>query len=508
MAGVPWQPWLDPYMKWDIGGPTHPSRSKYGVDEALGLPALYAGSKILSDNAASLPLRVYSQAKKAGSRLVPYTGPHLFEEPSVLGTPFDWVFTCMSSLILQGNAWGLITGRDGYGFPTGIEWIPAEYVYVEEDPDQPFNPLRTKVFAYGRQMTWRGPMRELFHVKAYALAGRLDGVSLLRSHALVILAGQEAQRYGTDWYKAGGFPPGTFQNSESSVKPEQAEMIRAQLVKTLRRREPLVYGRDWDYTPVTVPPSEAQFIDAMQMTATQIAALLDLPAARLGGTAGGSLTYNTTEQNQLQIIEALRPWLSRLEQAFSRLLPEKRVVRFNTDALLKTDLKTRTEIYVQQRNIGLRSIDELRELEDLAPLPGGEGNETMPLGLMISMAQRAGAFPKNMLDQVVFMFDLAGDKLEELAKEGLTAPTKVNQTDPNTGARTGPAHDPGDFYANMLNAYARAMDNQGLTEQAALLRDWVTRHFTAPQAIAPRPAIGEAMADEVIGQRRDDEEPG
>lgn len=463
-------PWSDPFMRFDVGGPVHPTRQMFGVDQALALPALYAGSKILSDNAASLPVKVYTTANDG--RLAPYNGPHLFQRPSVLGTAYDWMFSCLSSLTLQGNAWGLITGKDGYGFPTGIEWIPPEMVIVEPSQESVFNPLATKVYAYGRNMTWFGPDAELFHLKGYALPGRLEGLSPLMAFALTITAGQEAQRYGTDWYASGGFPPGVFQNNELEVDAEQAAGIRRQLVNSLRRREPLVYGRDWDYTPITVPPSEAQFIDAMQLNATHIAAILDLPPNRLGGKSGDSLTYSTVEQNQLQVIEALRPWLVRLEHGFADLLPSRRVIQFNTDALLKTDLKTRTEIYQTQRNIGLRTTDELRALEDLPPLPRGAGDESLPLQLMVSMAQRAGALPKSMLDQVVLLIDIAGKKLEDLQQKDITKtpPGGDFPTDPETGQQTGPANSPGQFYSNMLNSYSRELDKMGKYEAAAILR--------------------------------------
>ena len=411
--------------------------------------------------------------KHPDGRRTPYTGPSLFDNPSVIGTPYDWLFACMSSLTIHGNAWGLITGRDGFGFPTGIEWIPPEYVIVEQNDSQPFNPLAAQVYAYGRPMKWFGPDTELFHLKGYSLANRIEGISPLRAFALTILAGQEAQRYGTDWYAAGGFPPGTFQNSELEVDASQAAAIRQMLVTSLRRREPLVYGRDWDYTPVTVPPSEAQFIDAMQLNATHIASIYDLPPNRVGGKSGDSLTYSTVEQNQLQVIEALRPWLVRLEYGFANLLPSRRVVAFNTDALLKTDLKTRTEIYQIQRTIGLRTTDELRELEDLPPLPDKAGSEALPLQLMVSMAQRAGALPKTMLDQVVLLMDIAGNKLENLQKQGLTKKPVGEEfaPDPSTGEPTGPANDPGQFYANMMNSYSRELEIMGKHEAAAILRD-------------------------------------
>jgi HK97 family phage portal protein len=417
IGGVPWRPWDSPFWKFSAGGPAHPTRSFYGQDEALGLPALYSGARLLADSVASLPIKIYSRAGSDGLA-TRWRGPSLFDQPSVTGTPFDWLFTAMTSLVLQGNAWGFITGRDGYGFPTGIEWIPPDDVNCMDDEMQPWNPLRTRIYVYGRLMD----RSELFHIKAFSVAGRTEGISLLRAFALTILSGMEAQRYGTDWYRAGGFPPGTFQNTEIEIDDDQAESIRSMLTATIRRREPLVYGRDWDYKPVTVPPSEAQFVDAMRMNATQIASVLGLPPDRIGGTRGDSLTYSTVEQSTLQVIESLRPWLVRLEHAFFQLLPANRYCRFDSDALLKTDLKTRTEIYTQQRHIGLRTTDELRDLEDLEPLPGTAGGENIPLDVMIAMARSIRGIPNSMLANITLEMDLAADRLEKMQKEGLTPP--------------------------------------------------------------------------------------
>lgn len=323
----------------------------------------------------------------------------------------------MVSVLLQGNAWGFITGKDGYGFPTGIEWIPPEDVYVLEAKDQnSVNPLRSRVYVFGREVTWFGPDSEVFHVRGVTLPGRVEAISPLRAFALTWLAGREAQQFGTTWFQAGGFPPGTFQNAEMEVNAAQAAEIRGELVKSLRRREPLVFGRDWDYKPVTIPPSEAQFIEAMQLNATQIAAILNLPPDRLGGTRGDSLTYNTSEQSTLQIIEALRPWLVRFEQSFFDLLPKNRFTRFYTDALLKTDLEARMNMYEIMRNTGIRTADEIRELEDLAPLANGIGAEEMPLTTMNAMATRAGAIPKSFMKSVILEMDVATDRLIKLEK--------------------------------------------------------------------------------------------
>jgi HK97 family phage portal protein len=409
IGGVPWQPWTDVRWPFSIGGPTHPSRMYAGAEKALALTPLYAGTKILSENAASLPIQIYIQGDDRDMR---YTGPSIFEKPSVEGTIFDWMHTAMASLILHGNAWGLITGKDKYGFPTGIEWQNPEYIWVEEDKYQPFNPLKAKIFMYGRRI----PRDQLFHVKGFSIPGRIEGISVIRQFAETILNGLVTADYGLSWFEAGGFPTGILQNTEIEVDAEQSSEMREYLKGVLRRHQPLVLGRDWDFKTVTVPPNEAQFIQAMQLNATQIAALLNLPPDRVGGVRGDSLTYNTQEQSSLQIIDALRPWLVRLESAFFDLLPRRRYVRFNTDALLKTDLKTRTDIYQIWRQIGLVTVDEIRQEMGREPLPGGIGSEAMPLVLMNAMGTRAGGIPKTVMPYVDLEMDIATDRLKRLEK--------------------------------------------------------------------------------------------
>jgi hypothetical protein len=124
----------------------------------------------------------------------------------------------------------------------------------------------------------------------------------------------------------------------------------------------------------------------------------------------------------LQVIEALRPWMVRLETAFFALLPSNRYARFNADALLKTDLKTRTAIYAQQRAIGLRTTDELRDLEDLPPFPAQAGDEKIPLEVMVAMARSIRGIPNSMLKGITLEMDLAADRLEKLQNEGLAGP--------------------------------------------------------------------------------------
>lgn len=444
VGAVPWMPWNNPYFRFDAGGPAHPSRVYHSPEAALGLPALYAGSKLLAESVASMPLRVYQKydSNGAGARKL-YGGPSIFDQPSLDGTQFDWIFAAMVSCILQGNAWGWITGRDGYGYPTGIEWLPPEDVFVQEARDlRSANPLDARVYVLGRETRWHGPDSELFHVKGFPLAGRVEGLSLLMAMSLLISGGHEAMRYGNEWFRNGGFAIGTFQNAEVEVSEEQANEMRGKLMKTLRNRQPLVYGRDWDYKPVTVPANEAQFLQSIQMTANQVAAIMNLPAGRLGGDAGGSLHYSSQAQDTLQILEATRPWTTRFSQAFSRILPRNREADFNENVLLKMDPQTKFSVYQIQREIGYRTVNELRELDDLPPLPDGVGDEAIPQALMVAMGTRAGVIPKSVMKAVILEMDVATDRLIKLEKTYI-AQGKLPQATPPAPAAGGSGAKPG-----------------------------------------------------------------
>lgn len=386
-AGVPWTPWADPNMQFNVGGPAHPSRQAGvgGADGALRLAPVYACVRVLADGVAKLPLQQY---RDTGARKVKMPAGQLLSQPSAYGSLYDWLFIAMTSLALHGNAYGLITSRDGYGYPTSIEWLPPEKVSVVDS--DPWNPAKARFYYAGRPVD-RG---DLLHIRAFALPGRTEAVSPMRSFQMLIESGQSALAYGADWYRAGGFPPGTFANTEYEVDEEQSEKIKAKLVRAQRRREPLVHGRDWKYTPVTVPPNEAQFIEAQQLTATQIAVVYGVMPRKAGGIHGDSQTYSNVSMDQLsEVTETLDPWLVRFETALDGCLPSAQCVSFNRDARIRYDITTRYNVYRTARDIGALNVDELRELEEREPLPRPtdptdyDGRDFTPLMIQVAAAR-------------------------------------------------------------------------------------------------------------------------
>lgn len=399
IGGVPWaDPWSSPNIPFSAGGPVHPSQAgPGGQDRALSLAPVYAAARIIADAVASLPLNTYRGPPGPGPAARVPSG--LFAGcPSAVGTMYDWVHMSVVSLVLQGNAWGFITSRDGMGFPRGIEWLAPQRVSVQEDETQPWNPLRAKIYFYGREMD----RKDLLHVRAFSMPGRILGLSPLGVFKAIIENGHHITDYSSGFFRGGGFPGGTFKNSELEIDAEQAAEIRRRVVSSLRRHEPLVYGRDWDYNAVSVPPNEAQFVEAARLNATQWGAIYGIPPERIGGSRGDSMTYSNQEQGSISLlVDTVRPWLVRLEHAFFDLLPAGQFARFNSDAMLKVTTKERHEIYQIDRQIGLKTIDELRALDDLEPLPDGAGKYAGPLEVQVAEARAKTLQPGGPVQQTV-----------------------------------------------------------------------------------------------------------
>jgi HK97 family phage portal protein len=366
-------------LPWNVGDPLHPAAVTF--DRAASFGAVFGAWRYLADQIATLPLHAYRDLGDRRQRLGSL--PQLFQQPAVQGTLVDWLFRAVIAMASRGNAVGVVTARDGFGFPTGVEWTDPDEWRVDDEP--PNGSVANPVWWWlGRHV----PTADVIHIPWFPVPGRIWGLSPMAAYAATVQAALGAQEYAASWFAGGGAPPGTFKNETQTLEPKTVEAVKARLVKAIRTREPIVYGRDWTYTPISINPEEAQFIESQQLGATQIAAIYGVPPEKIGGQAGGALTYNTVELNQISAqTDAVRPWVTKLEAKFFQLLPERQYVKFGMDAVVRADTLTRHRVYEIDRKIGLRSIDELRALEDLEPLPDGQGADFAPLGQADSQAE-------------------------------------------------------------------------------------------------------------------------
>ncbi|MFJ9573578.1 phage portal protein [Streptomyces bacillaris] len=356
-------------LPWGGGG------SRAGVvspERAVALIPLFACVRILADSVASLPVQTYR--RNGGSREILTFVPSLLFAPAARDNLFEWLHKAVASLALRGNAYGLITARDDFGYPTSIEWLNPDDVWVDE-----LRPTLPVFYWQGRVV----PAEQIVHIPWVVLPGRVVGLSPVQVFARTIGVGLSATEYGLSWFDNGGTPPAVMKNSGKTINPDEAEEISDRLAARVRARKPLVYGSDWDFTALQVNPEESQFIETMRLNASQIAAIYGVPPEMVGGDSGGSMTYANVEQSAINFVQfTLRPWLARLEAKLSALMPGREFVKFNVDAMIRVDLMTRYQAHSRALNDGWRNRDEIRALEDLPPLPDGQGQVYLPVSML------------------------------------------------------------------------------------------------------------------------------
>lgn len=334
---------------------------------ALQLGAVYSANRLIGQSVSTLPIKAY---RRGGDVRMPMSSlPQLFDQLVTDGTLVPWLHRCVVSLGLRGNAFGLVIARDGFQFPTVIDWLNPQRVVPDDRPG------KTGWLLDGREV----PREQIVHIPLFAMPGERLGLSPIASYAKTVGVGLQAQSYANDWFGSGGFPPGTFRNTQKTLSQDEAEAIKARTTAAIRSHSVLTFGADWEYNAISVPPEEAQFVETMKMTTNQIAAVYGIPPEMIGGESGSSMTYANVEQQQINFVMfTLRPWLVLLESAFSALLPDKQYIKFNSDALIRADLKTRWEVNQIRVNLGAASIDEIRAQEDQPPLPDGQGQTYRP----------------------------------------------------------------------------------------------------------------------------------
>lgn len=331
---------------------------------ALSLAPVYGAVRLIADNLSTIPFHAFRSVGDVSEKLA--TQPTLLEYPTQHGTVVDWRMRLATSLALRGNAMGYVTSLDGLARPKQIEWLnPAD---VELDEDDVMVPATWRVL--GREVD----RARIVHIPLFVLPGKVLGLSPIAAFKQLIEAGLAVEKFGLDWFKNGAIPSGLVTNETGEfVSKTEAEIVKDRFKQAAAGRDVVAMGGGWQYSQITVPPEESQFLQSIKANATTVATIFGVPADRIGGEQGGSLTYNTVAMSGDDLTRfTLRGYLVRIETALSALLPRPIVVRANADALTRPDLMTRYQAHQIALNAGFLSRNEVRRIEDRPPIEGGD----------------------------------------------------------------------------------------------------------------------------------------
>jgi hypothetical protein len=128
---------------------------------------------------------------------------------------------------------------------------------------------------------------------------------------------------------------------------------------------------------MTIPLNEAQFLESRKFQGEEIAARWFRLPPHVAGYLDRATFSNIDAQDRYFERHTMRPWLIRHEQELNRKLflnSERRTfyAKHNADALLRADIETRYKAYQTALMAGFKTINEVRSLEDLDPVEGGD----------------------------------------------------------------------------------------------------------------------------------------
>lgn len=314
--------------------------------------------RIISDLISALPIDAFTGNERPVEPL-----PTVLVTPSAYATKISWVWQVMSSLLLNGNAYGVIASTDRLGYPTQIDLISPTAVRIERDKN-----TGKKIFRVAGEILTSD---EIWHLPGPQLPGELEGMSPIRYASRTISIGLDAEQFGSDFFRNGINPTATLE-TDQQVNSEQAAEIKKRVKDAVSQRDMAVLGAGMKLNPWQLTAEDSQFLETLRHNAIAVAQIFGVPPEMLGAASrGASITYANREQRAQDFLNtAINPWLARLEEALSALFPRGTYVKFNTDALLRSDTLTRYQAYQLgiQNNILLPS--EVRALEDLPPVPG------------------------------------------------------------------------------------------------------------------------------------------
>jgi len=383
------------------------SSGKYVTERsAMQMTAVYCCVRILSEAVASLPLQFYRYTDDGGKEKA-VDHPLYFllhDEPNPEMTSFIFRETLMTHLLLWGNAYSQII-RNGKCevvvlYPLMPDRMKVDrdehgrlyYEYTVYDSDDVDGRKGTN--KVGR--TVRLQPHDVLHIPGLGFDG-LVGYSPIAMAKNAIGLAIATEEYGSKFFANGAAPSGVLEHPGTIKDPSKVrESWQATFGGSGNANKIAVLEEGMKYTPISISPEQAQFLETRKFQIDEIARIFRVPPHMIGDLEKSS--FNNIEQQSLEFVKyTLDPWVSRWEQAMVRALltpdeKKKYFFKFNVDGLLRGDYQSRMNGYATARQNGWMSANDIRELENLDRIPAEQGGDLYLINGNMTKLEDAGIF--------------------------------------------------------------------------------------------------------------------
>ena len=367
---------------------------------AMQMTAEYCCVRILSEAVAGLPLHLYRYTEDGGKEKAVDHPLYLLlhDEPNPEMSSFVFRETLMTHLLLWGNAYAQII-RNGKGEVVALYPLMPNKMTVDRDEHGKL------YYSYNRSSDEAPTMEgstvilrpeDVLHIPGLGFDG-LVGYSPIAMAKNAIGLAIATEEYGAKFFANGAAPSGVLEHPGTIKDPSRVrESWQQTFGGSANSNKVAVLEEGMKYTPISISPEQAQFLETRKFQINEIARIFRVPPHMIGDLEKSS--FSNIEQQSLEFVKyTLDPWVVRWEQSMMRslLTPEEKktyFLKFNVEGLLRGDYQSRMNGYAVARQNGWMSANDIRELENLDRIPAEDGGDLYLInGNMLPLCD-AGAF--------------------------------------------------------------------------------------------------------------------
>jgi HK97 family phage portal protein len=372
------------------GGTATKSGTSVSEFNAMRLAVVWACIKILSEDSASLPLHLYRRRKGGGQDKATddYRYALLHSQPNPEMTAMSYRETMMAHLVSWGNCYSEIERTGGRINRIKYLWPMIPNRTTPKRSDKWKIVYEYVVPKTGEKITL--PKEKVLHVPGLGFNG-LMGYSAIQAHRETVGLGMAYQEFDENFF-GNGMHPGVVVKHPSKLSEIGSNNLRHSLTDKYaglgQMHKLMVLEEGMEMQQLTIPLKDAQFLELKKYNNVDIGTRIYRLPPQMYGEYDKASTYASAEQFAIDYVtKTLRSWLVRLEQAYNMALldPSERDTHYwehNVEGLLRGDIASRYAAYAIGKINGWLNGDEIREKENMNPIPDEQGQVYMANGAM------------------------------------------------------------------------------------------------------------------------------
>ena len=335
-------------------------------------PTLEACIATISETVAMLPIKHFKEDAEGGKVLQKNSSvARVMRRPNEYQTKSEFLVGLVRQTLLEGNGYA-VAERNGRFEVSKLYPTNRMSVYVsKENKDAYYSGGTTELVDLNTMI----PSRDVLHFRLHTNGHPLIGVSPLVASLLAVDTGNHIQGHVNALFRNRATPNAVF-STPMTLSADQVKELKSRANESLQGLNSggvMVLTSDMKFQQVTMSSVDSELIATDKMADEKIARAFRIPMAMVGIMDKASFA-NTETLMKYWVANGLGFVLEHLENSLEKLfdLPYNESIEFDTEFILQADFKSRMDGYKVGVTGGFFTPNEIRALEQLKPLDGGD----------------------------------------------------------------------------------------------------------------------------------------